>query len=432
MKSTRIFLYTLALVACLSAVSAARGDDVYTKEIEVEPGQTIWLEMDEGGSLTVEGWDRDAVRIECETNINSLEDYDFDSRKTAKGIRFSADLTRRSQSTDLEVVLKVPHRFNIKTESAGGSINITDVEGEFSGRTGGGRICLTNVNGEANLKTGGGKIKVVDCELDGRISTGGSGALVKNVVGDVEVSSGGGIVKYENVRDRDGNLRVQKGLRSHGHDSHWDHKRHSKHWDHDDHNDGHRTVNIFHGDDMEDDFIADILTEGTILQSTAGGSIRIKSAPDGAILQTGGGDIRVTNAKRIVKAQTGGGDIEVEVQDGSIIATTGAGEIVAVVERGFGKVDGGCILSTGHGDITVTLPEDASVELDLDLSYTRNSSRDFRIDSDFDLEEENTKKWDSSHGTPRKHIYGTANLGGGDNVVRISTVNGNIRIKKGK
>ena len=53
-----------------------------------------------------------------------------------------------------------------------------------------------------------------------------------------------------------------------------------------------------------------------------------------------------------------------------------------------------------------------------------------KINSEFDLDLENTEKWESKHGSPRKHIYGTASINGGKHRIVINNVNGDIRIKR--
>jgi hypothetical protein len=99
------------------------------------------------------------------------------------------------------------------------------------------------------------------------------------------------------------------------------------------------------------------------------------------------------------------------------------------VRGGFGDGPDGVSVFTGYGEVTVTVPEDASIEFDIDLGFTRKSSQDFRIRSDLDLEIEHTKEWDESRGTPRKHIYGTGSVNGGEHLVKIRNTNGNVRIR---
>ena len=384
-----IITITLMLGVLLALAPVAQGKGELNQEFKVKSGQKIEIEMKEGGSLDVQGWDKNLVKVTCIAHRNALDDWDIEIEETGFGLRLEAELkSRHIKSNNFEVRLMVPRKFDISTRSGGGGIVITGVTGNFKGKTGGGQILLREVAGHVRLSTGGGWIEIEDSDLNGKVSSGGGGGMVRNVTGNVKVTSGGGAISYENVRNRDGDLRGPGR------------------------------------------YTDDKISSGTIIQDSAGGSIRLRQAPEGAIVETGGGDIRILNASRMVKAKTGGGDIRIEIDNGSVKATTGAGDIEVTVVSGLGEGREGIELRTGHGEINVILPADASVELDLDLSYTRNSSRNYEIDSDFDLEIEHTDKWETRHGSPRKHIYGTATVNGGKHKVLIRCVNGDINIEK--
>ncbi len=89
-------------------------------------------------------------------------------------------------------------------------------------------------------------------------------------------------------------------------------------------------------------------------------------------------------------------------------------------------------ISSMGGDIDVTLPADLSIEFDVRLTYTKNSRKNYKIDSDFDINIEESKEWDYGRGTARKYIDGTGKVKGGKHLVRIETINGDIRIRKGR
>lgn len=386
-RTLRTLTLALCGLAALAPFAQARGE--FEKEFEVDPGQKIELDMKEGGSLEVVGWDEKRVKVLCTTHRIDIEDWDIEVDETRHGLRLRARIKDRSiRSHSFHVHLMVPREFDISTRSGGGEISITGVSGTFEGKTGGGGITLRNVSGKARLTTGGGWIEIVDSDLNGKVSSGGGGGVLRNVTGNVRASSGGGAVRYENVRNVDGDLRGPGRMTS------------------------------------ED------ITEGTLIHKSAGGGIHLDEAPDGAIVQTGGGDIRIEEASRIVIAKTGGGDIEIEIDDGKVEAVTGAGDIEVIVEDGLGRDAEGIDLKTGHGEIDLILPADASVRFDLDLAYTRNSSRGYDIESDFDLEIERTTEWETRHGSPRKHIYGSASINGGKHLVTIRCVNGDINIEK--
>ncbi len=382
---------TLMLMALMALASVAQGSEVWEREFDVEPGQKIDLEMKYGGSLTVEGWDRDVVQIKCVDSENDLDDYEFEVKETRSGLRFRAKIEeKKAMTVGLRVVLMVPRSFDIETDSGGGGITITDVSGEFNGETGGGDIRLHNVSGDVDLESGGGVIDILDSELDGKVNTGGGGGVVRNVIGNLKATSGGGVVRYENVRDEDGDYRGP----------------------------GRKATTA--------------VTSGTIMYATGGGAIDLDEAPEGAIVETGGGRIDIRDASRFVDANTGGGDIHIEIKNGNVVAKTGAGDVEVHVEGDFGAGRDGIDLRTGHGDVTISVPADASMEFDVDLAYTRGSSRDFAITCDFEVDIEHTEKWQKVSGSSNKwkHIYGTATLNGGKHRVIIHGVNGNVHIEK--
>ena len=152
----------------------------------------------------------------------------------------------------------------------------------------------------------------------------------------------------------------------------------------------------------------------------------------GALVNTMGGDIMVDQASGFVKAHTMGGNIDIKVDDGWVDATTMAGDISVRIEEGFGDGERGVELTSLSGDIELMVPADASMDLDLTIAYTRNSSQDFEIKGDFDVQIERSKHWDYSNGSPRKRIYGKAKVAGGRYPVVIETINGDITIKKVK
>lgn len=389
LRTTHLIL--LALMVSLAGAGQLdaqnRGDGLSgTRTFDAQPGGTLVFDLRDGGSINVEGWDRNEIQISYYDRRNDAEDLEISFEPTRNGLEVTAEYTRRVRSNNLILEIRAPRSFNIRTESSGGDITLSNLEGTFSGRTAGGAINLHDVRGEANLTSGGGGIQITDSELDGRVRTGGGEALVENVIGDVRATSGGGNVQYRNVRS---STRVQ------------------------------RTPS-----DLCD---ADI-TEATVLITNAGGGIRLREAPEGACVRTGGGDIDIRGGQRFIHAYTGGGDIEIDTESGDVSARTGAGEIDVTFERAAGG--GEIVLITGLGDVTLFVPQGFSAEFDLSLGYTRNSRQDFEIISDLELNQERTDRWDSSRGSPRKFIYGTGRTGSGDYRVNIRTTNGNITIRE--
>jgi DUF4097 and DUF4098 domain-containing protein YvlB len=378
---------SLAVFAVLMIAAAAWGKDNETQEFDVSPGGTIEFDLQSGGSVRILGWDQAVAKVSYWQSGRGW-DHDVEITKTRNGLRITDDTEKREGSSkSLMFEIRLPQRFDIEFDSMGGALEIASLEGDFSGKTMGGSLTLRNAKGTVELKTMGGPINVTDSELDGEISTMGGTVYLADVVGDLDASSMGGNVKYVNVRDREGNPRAPKGLSARGMDK--------------------ETVTI----------------------TTMGGDINVDDAPEGAAVHTMGGDIKVLNASRFVRAKTMGGNIEIEISDGWVQATTMAGDIDVVIEKGLGGGKEGVELTSYSGDITLTVPADLSMDLDLTLAYTRNSSQNYKIISDVDLDIERSQEWDYDNGTPRKRIYATGKVRGGRYPIVIETINGDIRVR---
>jgi len=171
---------------------------------------------------------------------------------------------------------------------------------------------------------------------------------------------------------------------------------------------------------------------GALRISKAGGRIVVEDAPNGAVLSTGGGRIYVKSARQYVKADTGGGDIVIDAIDGSVKATTGSGNISVTMVGNAGESERDVSISTASGDVTLVVPYGLSLEFDLRLAYTDNAKKEFRIVSDFPLNQHESDEWSSAEGTPRRYIYGIGKLGTGRNLIKIRNINGNIYLKRGQ
>jgi DUF4097 and DUF4098 domain-containing protein YvlB len=390
MKSIYSLTVLCLFAMVLSPVSSGKEEEPRTYKFDVSPGETIRFDLESGGSVSLQGWDKSKVEVSY-VQRGSGQKHDVEILQERDGLLITSDMkVREGRSRDLDFQIRLPRKFNVRFNSMGGSLKIVDIDGDFSGTTMGGGLTLKEVDGTVHLETMGGHIEVTSATLDGSVSTMGGTVFIRDVVGDLDASSMGGNVRYENVRDRDGRLRTPRGTSA---------------------------------EDIEQE---------TVTISTMGGNIVVDEAPVGALVNTMGGDIVVKQASGFVKAHTMGGNIDIEVDDGWVKATTMAGDVHVEIEEGFGDGEKGVELTSLSGDIELVVPADASMDLDLTIAYTRNSSQDFEIDSDFGVEIERSKHWDYSNGSPRKRIYGEAKVAGGKYPVVIETINGDIVIKKAK
>ncbi len=159
---------------------------------------------------------------------------------------------------------------------------------------------------------------------------------------------------------------------------------------------------------------------GNLRCITHGGELRIGNVTGDAKLETMGGDVALRACAGSVFARTGGGDLVLSRVRGSIQASSGGGTVrCEVVGR---ETPGGISISSGAGDVTLTLPANYRGNVDIRVSGI-DSDGDFIVSEFPDI-------------TVSKRSFGSVQTaegalnGGGPRVsVRISS--GTVRLRKG-
>jgi DUF4097 and DUF4098 domain-containing protein YvlB len=388
MFRSKLRVVTILTAALCLGFFVAAAPESGTKRFPASPGGTLVLDLKTGASVKVTGDGGSGISVTYSGAGHGSGEPGIEFTETDDGLRivtrFQSPDSHQNSSVDIDV--HVPSPFDIDLDSTGGGLEIVGLEGTFRGKTMGGELKLHDVKGEARLKTMGGEIQLTDSELDGSLETMGGEVLFRDVTGDVKGSSMGGEVRFQRVYRRDGSVASPGGV-----------------------------------EDVPG------LTDGTVQISTMGGAIDVDEAPEGVAVHTMGGDIVIAEARRFAKVTTMGGDIHIEAVDGWVAATTMGGDVEVRVDGAGGDVD----LRSNSGNITLVVPSGFSMNLDLELAFTRDSGRDYKIATDFTLPQTVTDEWDYSQGSPRRYIRAAGAVGGGEHRVKIRTINGDLRIRYG-
>ncbi len=365
----------LLLVLTLAIIAAPLAGATFQKEVNASPGETLDVNV-RGGSIQVSGWEKNLVAVNATVGGGDAGAAGLEVRRTDTGVEI-VQRGGRHQTRRLDIRVSVPRKFNLDIATMGGSITVDNVEGSLGGTTMGGELRLTRVGGTLAMSTHGGNVLLRDSSADGSVRTMGGQVLFENVTGDVKGTSMGGNVVYRNVTRRDGSATGN-------------------------------SVNI----------------------TTMGGEIEVADAPDGAELSTMGGDVQVGRARGFVKAKTMGGSIELGAVDGWIEATTMGGDVTAAMVGNPAQGDRHVMVDSKGGDIDLTLPAGLAMDVDVQIVFTKDSSRDFEITSDFPLQITTTPEWSYGKGNAHRIIRGSGRNGSGKNKVTIRTINGDVRIQK--
>lgn len=372
-KTLKLFLVIALLVPVV--LSAQKKFD---KEFEVTPGGKLLIDLETGSSIIIEGWDKNIVKAVAEVRGRDAEETEFEFEKTSNGVEITSEYhgwdNNRSSRAELKVM--VPNKYDLDFKTMGGDVEIYKLEGMLEGTTMGGSLTLKNLKGYLNLQTMGGEIELTDSEVDGQVKTMGGRVNVENVVGDVDASSMGGKVVHRNVKSSKKNVGKELDI------------------------------------------------------NTMGGGIDVDEALHGATVKTMGGEINVNKVKQFLKAETMGGDIYVKEADGWVKAKTMGGDIELKLNCDPKAEDRDVELVSMHGDVTLYVPANLSMDIDIEIKYSEDDEDEVDIVSDFNVKEEVTEDRKKSHWNKTMTLHGSASLNGGKNKIEIKTVNGRVYLKK--
>lgn len=348
--------------------------------IDTQSRKQLNVNLQSGGSISIQGWDKEQVKVIVDVRKGYLEEGDIRIEKRSTGVDVDiSPLSSARNGGDFQLKIHVPAKYNIDLETMGGDVEIEKVEGEFRGQTMGGSLKLADLKGEVRLTTMGGNITLKNAALAGELKTMGGDIYFEDVSGDVKGTTMGGSITLKNTKEIDSN------------------------------------------------------TTGEVRVSTMGGEITVDDAPQGADVHTMGGEIFIKRAKKYVKAKTMGGEIDIREIDGSVKASTMGGDVDVVMVGDPNLGDRRVDISSMGGEVTLTLPAGISADFDLHLIYTKDSKQNYQIQSDFDIKiEETGKEWEYQNGSARKEVVGRGAVNGGKHSIYVKTINGDITIKKGK
>ncbi len=145
-------------------------------------------------------------------------------------------------------------------------------------------------------------------------------------------------------------------------------------------------------------------TKGVVDAQTSGGNIDIDGFNGTMDAQTSGGNVKMEESKGVLKIGTSGGNIRIAQVSGSLDAHTSGGNVNADIV----SLEKYLTLSTSGGNITVKMPMDKGMDMDLSGDRVSISMQNFN----------GTIKDDKVKGQ----------LNGGGIPVKISTSGGNVRV----
>jgi DUF4097 and DUF4098 domain-containing protein YvlB len=128
--------------------------------------------------------------------------------QNAAGVEVNAELDRelrnrrRNEPAVSQIVFQitVPRTFNLKLETAGGSISLQDpIVGEVRAKTSGGSIRVAGVKGPVRAETSGGNVTAGDIEGPADLHTSGGNIKAGAISGSADVRTSGGSIELGKI-----------------------------------------------------------------------------------------------------------------------------------------------------------------------------------------------------------------------------------------
>ncbi len=182
----------------VSALVVTSDDDLHCQGTG-RAGGSFTLRTDVG-SIEVRTWNQNRIQVDLDQNLGSRFHSTCriaNGNATVEGRLDRANRMNWGRNQHVRYVVRVPERFNLDVNTAGGSIEVGDLEGRVAVRTSGGSLSIGSIEGAVQANTSGGSISLVRADGNARLETSGGSVSVGYVSGDLYVHTSGGSVSLD-------------------------------------------------------------------------------------------------------------------------------------------------------------------------------------------------------------------------------------------
>jgi DUF4097 and DUF4098 domain-containing protein YvlB len=202
--------FSCLLGACLTILSltAHAAEKRLDRTFSVTPGGRLTIEAG-GSDLRVAGTasNQVIVHILMTGSERTLKRYALDATQSGNDVVVTAKQDSRGWrdwlwpvwNQDSRIEVQVPRGYNIDVRTAGGDIDVSQLQGEARGKTAGGDIRVGDVQGPVRMQTAGGDVQVGRIEGDTQLQTAGGDVEVKVLTGNLDAKTSGGYIHVETV-----------------------------------------------------------------------------------------------------------------------------------------------------------------------------------------------------------------------------------------
>lgn len=212
MKRPAYSVLTLCAISLLLQGSACTEEKKFEKSFNVSSGGLLTLRTDVG-DISVEGTPSREVRVLAVVTGSKrfTEEFEITAEASDNTVKVRGEMTSKwrhwgNDDSNVKYTISVPREFNLTLRTAGGDVNVSNIQGKVDGETSGGDLHALRVDGDVQLSTSGGDVE--GKELRGKLvlETSGGDIVIAKAEGSVDASTSGGDIQ---IADVEGKVRAE-------------------------------------------------------------------------------------------------------------------------------------------------------------------------------------------------------------------------------
>ena len=208
MTSRQVLRTGFAALAALALTVTLAAAEITTRSFDVGDGGRLTVDTDVG-SIEVRAAGSGNLEVEVEATGSRADELELDFSQSGDDVTVRGEFPRSrglfswgSSGVKVTFTITVPERYDVDLETSGGSISVSDLEGEVVAETSGGSLSFGNIRGPVKGDTSGGSISLEGSTGDVEIETSGGSISIGDVDGAVKAHTSGGSISIDRARGR--------------------------------------------------------------------------------------------------------------------------------------------------------------------------------------------------------------------------------------
>ncbi|UCH94590.1 MAG: hypothetical protein JSV88_30580 [Candidatus Aminicenantes bacterium] len=213
---TCLFILTSLFACTCSSPLLADTEDVMTRSFNVSKGGTLTIDVNRA-SIEVKTGSQDIVKVKVIRKVGTsnehraqeiFEKYKIEFDHSGSNVTIETDDYGRRKGLfswlkgehfSVRFIVTVPEKYNLDLETSGGSIRVSDIQGNVRAKTSGGSLKFDYIKGPVWGSTSGGSIQLEGCSGNANVYTSGGSIRIGTVEGEVKAKTSGGSIQVKEV-----------------------------------------------------------------------------------------------------------------------------------------------------------------------------------------------------------------------------------------